>query len=394
MKRKVILRAPVLSQSGYGVHSRQVARWLIEREKALGDIELSIHPVQWGITPWYVDATAKDGLVGDILKHSNGNKGPFDISFQVQLPNEWDPKLATVNVGVTAGVETNVCNPSWIGNVKQMTHVIVPSEFAKSTFERTASLNGEKLDNEISVIPESFINRILDPGEIDVDFETPFNFLLVGQMTGRNADNDRKNIFNTIRWFCEAFKDDPGVGLVIKTNHGRDTKVDRKVTKDTLKSALRHVRKGDYPKIHMIHGALSDEELSGLYRHPKIKAFLTLTRGEGFGLPILEAAASGLPVIATNWSGHTDFLKLGRFVKLDFELKTVHPSRIDKKIFMPNAKWAEVDGDDVKRKLKKFRERHEVPTGWAQDLAVQVKEKFSFGVILPQYERLMEALTK
>ena len=45
-----------------------------------------------------------------------------------------------------------------------------------------------------------------------------------------------------------------------------------------------------------------------MYNHPKVKAHLTFTHGEGFGRPLLEATFAGLPVCASNWSGHLDFL--------------------------------------------------------------------------------------
>lgn len=394
MTKKVVLRAPVLSQSGYGVHARQIARWLMGRS----DVELSVIPVQWGVTPWYINPKCKDGFIGELMKRSKSDSGPWDLSFQLQLPDEWDPKLATRNVGVTAGVETDVCNPEWIKRSLQMDGVVVPSQFIKSVFERTCAKMENPdvagLSSRLAVIPESFIDDVLDPNvpALDVDFETSFNFLLVGQLTGHSSNTDRKNIFNTVKWFCETFKDDSDVGLVIKTNNGRETKIDRRVTNDMLSQLLRAVRSGPYPKIHFIHGMLEDKEMAGLYRHPKVKALLTLTRGEGFGLPILEAAASGLPVIATNWSAHTEFLKQGRFVKLDFELKDIHKTRVDKRIFMPGAKWADVVETDVKRKLRKFKDSSDAPKSWADELKPKIQAQYSAEAIKRIYDDTLKGL--
>ena len=261
MKKKVVLRAPVLSQSGYGVHSRQLARWLMGRS----DVELSVIPVQWGVTPWYINPECLGGFIGELMKRSKPDSGPWDLSFQLQLPDEWDPKLAARNVGVTAGVETDVCNPEWVKRALQMDGVIVPSQFIKSVFERTCAkmekpdISG--LSSRLAVVPESFIDEVLDPAlpALDIDFETPFNFLMVGQLTGNSSNTDRKNIFNTVKWFCETFKDDADVGLVIKTNNGRETKIDRRVTNDMLSQLLRAVRSGPNPKIHFIHGMLEDQ---------------------------------------------------------------------------------------------------------------------------------------
>ena len=131
---------------------------------------------------------------------------------------------------------------------------------------------------------------------------------------------------------CESFANDPDVGIVLKTNSGKGTKIDRNVTLRVVNQVISEIRKGPYPRIHLVHGNLTSEEVAGIYKHPKIKALVALTRGEGFGLPILEAAASGLPIIATPWSGHMDFLSRGKFIPVEYSLQEIPGSRIDNKI--------------------------------------------------------------
>lgn len=389
-KKKVILRAPFLSQSGYGIHSRQVARYLLSRP----DVDLVTTPVQWGQTPWLLDANDKHGLIGELMSRATSAQGPFDASFQIQLPNEWDPRMARVNVGITAGVETTVCNPQWVKCVNDMTHVVVPTSFVKSTFMKSGNLTG---DGElVTVIPESFLDEVADASipPMHIELSTKFNFLSVGQLTGGDPASDRKNIHNMLKWFCETFSGDADVGLIIKTNSGRDTKIDRQLTTDVIRQVLGAVRKGPYPAVYLLHGAMSDAEVAGLYRHPTVKAFISLSRGEGFGLPILEAAASGLPVIATNWSGYLDFMNMGKFIKLDFELRQLPKSRLDNNIFMPEAKWADVDEHDVKRKLRKFYDSPTIPTQWAMGLKDTIRREFSFQAISKQYDTLWDSLMK
>jgi len=192
------------------------------------------------------------------------------------------------------------------------------------------------------VIPESFYDCIeKSPDPIDLDFSTSFNFLIFGQLTGFNPENDRKNIFYTIKWLCETFKDDEDVGIVIKTNSGKNTRIDRENTAQLLKKLLGEVRLGPLPRVHFLHGTFSQQEIASIYQHSKIKALVSLTRGEGFGLPLLEAAASGLPIIATNWSGHKDFLDHGQFLDVKYQLEEIHESRIDNHIFRKGARWAQ-----------------------------------------------------
>lgn len=386
LKKKVLLRAPVLSHSGYGVHSRQIARWLLSKD----DVDLTVHPVQWGITPWQLDVNAYDGLIGQLMSKSKVDSNDFDVSFQVQLPNEWS-RLAKKNIGITAGVETTICNPDWVSAVNAMDKVIVPTTFIKNVFEKSGNLKKDK----VFVVPESYTGSVVQvENSLNIEFSTKFNFLLLGQLTSGHSESDRKNIFNTIKWFCEAFSNDPDVGLVIKTNNGRETKIDRKVTTDMIKNVIASCRKTEFPKIHLLHGAMTDEEIVGLYKHPTIKCLLTLTRGEGFGLPILEAAACGLPVMATGWSGHLDFMNLGKFIKIDFELKQIPKNRVDNKIFMPEAKWADVNQDDVKRKLIKFRDKSATPLQWAKELQKTIINEYSFTSIKEKYENIWDQLMK
>ena len=140
----------------------------------------------------------------------------------------------------------------------------------------------------------------------------------------------------------------------------------------------------------MLHGDMNDHEVASLYRHPQVKALVAATRGEGFGLPILEAAASGLPIIATDWSGHLDFLKLGKFVSLMYQLADVHPSRIDGKIFVKGARWANPSEDDFKKRVTKFRTSSMIPHEWAADLALQLSKSFGFEAVTKCYDTVLK----
>jgi glycosyltransferase involved in cell wall biosynthesis len=117
-----------------------------------------------------------------------------------------------------------------------------------------------------------------------------------------------------------------------------------------------------------------------------------LTRGEGFGLPLLEAAASGLPVITTNWSGHLDFMNLGKFIPVDFTLIDIPATRVDNSIFVAGTKWAQPIEADFKKRLTKFKESHITPRQWAEELSVKCQKSFSRTAILDNYAKLTDAL--
>jgi hypothetical protein len=156
MKKKVLLRGPFTIASGYGVHARQIAKWFYDNQDVF-DVKFELTP--WGECYSIVDTEQDGGLIGWIYQSmamESDYKSIFDLSVQVQLPNEWDASKAKTNIGVTAGVETTICNPEWLRAINCMSKVVVPSEFTKSTFEKTSELTGIKIITDIVVIPESF----------------------------------------------------------------------------------------------------------------------------------------------------------------------------------------------------------------------------------------------
>lgn len=347
--KKVILRAPVLTQSGYGVHARQVARWLLGRS----DVDLSINAMPWGDTPWHIDATALDGLVGALMERTQppeSLRGHGSVSFQLQLPHEWDPMLADINIGMTAGVETDRCSPEWITACNRMSAVVVPSKHVETCLRASGSVTVP-----IHVVPEAWSSSCtLEDNELPSGpkLDDEINILVFGQLTGTNPYNDRKNTFFAIRWLCELFADDPRVGIVLKTNACRNTLIDRDIVLNALRGVLGQVRvPGKGPRLHLVHGDMSDAEVVSLYRNPRVRALVAPTRGEGFGLPILEAAACGLPVVATAWSGHVDFLG-DCYSPVQYQLEQVHQTRVDGKIFVKGARWAMPNEQDFKRRVR------------------------------------------
>lgn len=378
--KSVVIRAPLLSISGYGEHSRQVFKFLLSQK----NIDLKTQVVQWGSTSWFINPDDLGGLIGDVMNRSTSTQEGFDVSFQVQLPDEWSTDLAKINVGITAGVETDICSQKWIDCINKMDLVIVPSIHVKKTFEKSGIVT-----TPIKVIGEWYQEELdLEPLEsvTNIDFGTSFNFLCVSQLTALNNESDRKNIVNTIKWFCESFSNDKDVGLVLKTNLGRGTMIDRVNVYSVVSKAISAFRKTQYPKIHVLHGSMTPHEIASLYRHPTFKGFINLTRGEGFGIPILDATIAGLPVIATNWSGHLDFMNLGKFVGVDYTLENVPKEKIDGRIFVENAKWAQPSELDFKKRLNKFRNSYTVPKEWANNLSLKCKEKFSRNYLEKEYD--------
>jgi glycosyltransferase involved in cell wall biosynthesis len=385
---KVLLRAPLLTNSGYGVHSRQVFEWLNEKK----DIDLHVECLNWGMTPWIVNKDHEAGLIGKIMECSKPLTPPYDISFQLQLPDEWDTRLGKINIGMSAVVETDRCNPRWVEACNNMDHVIVPSNFTKAVLKRSGMLK-----TKVTVIPEWYNTFIDDETQTINDnkelnkIKTDFNFLIISQLNSTNAQDDRKNIFNTIKWLCEEFRGDSSVGIILKTNSGKGTTIDKKITKNILAQMLKAVKKKNFPKVYLVHGNMKREEVASFYKRKDVKCYVSATRGEGYGLPLVDAAAAGIPVIATNWSGHLDFLK-DKFTKINYTLTPIRKEKIDNRIFLEGFRWAEPDENDFKQKVRKiynnFHETQEI----ANLLKIETNYNFSKIAIQEVYNQFYKNL--
>ena len=307
---KVLVRGPALTRTGYGEHCRFVIRALRQVE----DIDLHVLPVNWGQSSWVWENTEERDWLDSIIKKTalyaqqTGGKPHYDISVQVTIPNEWQ-KMAPVNIGITAGIETTKVAPGWIQKANEMDKVITISEHSKKTFletvyegidQRTGQKGFLRCLKPIEIVHYPVKNFDSLP-ELSLNLSTEFNFLTVAQW------GPRKNLHSTIRWFVEEFIDNPDVGLIVKTFLKGGSVIDRYGIENELKNFLSNYENRKC-KIYFLHGDLEEEEMHSLYNHDSVKALISLTHGEGFGLPLFEAAYSGLPVVATDWSGHLDFL--------------------------------------------------------------------------------------
>ena len=135
-------------------------------------------------------------------------------------------------------------------------------------------------------------------------------YLFVGRWMQGELGHDRKNVGLLVKMFYEVFK---GVknkpALILKTSVVGGSLSDREEILRRLDMIKESVPGEDLPTIYLLHGELSDKEMNELYNHPKIKTMVCLTKGEGFGRPLLEFSLTNKPIITTGWSGHTDFFK-------------------------------------------------------------------------------------
>ncbi len=355
MKKKILLKGPVLTRSGYGEQARFALRSLRSREDLF---DIYIQPLQWGKTSWLNDMNEERAWMDQTIEktiHHIQQGGRFDISLQVTIPNEFEA-LAPVNIGYTAGIETTKVAHEWILKSNQMDKIIVVSNHSKNVFLNTVyeAVNkntGEEVQLKMNTPVEAVnypVKTFDSLPEIQINVDTSFNFLAVAQF------GPRKNLPNTIKWFVEEFRNDD-VGLILKANIAKNCLLDREQLQIQLKQMLAGLGEKKC-KVYLLHGDMTDEEMHALYSHPKVDAFVALPHGEGFGLPIFEAAYSGLPVVATGWSGQLDFLVdedgQSQFYNVAFDLQPVQKEVVWKGVLIENSMWAYPRESSAKEQMR------------------------------------------
>jgi glycosyltransferase involved in cell wall biosynthesis len=377
MKPLVFVSCPIDTYSGYGARSRDIVLALIKSEK----YDVKVLPQRWGNTPFGFlkqDNLDHKLIIDCIWNQPQLPKQP-DCWIQITVPNEFQP-VGKFNIGMTAGIETTLCAPGWIDGLNKMNLNLVSSEHAKavfknSTFEEKNNQTGQvvrkiELTAPIEVLFEGVntniyqkIDAVNDSEVWDIVYgiKEDFNFLYVGHWLQGELGQDRKDTGMLIKTFLETFKDKKQKpGLILKTSSVNHSIMDREEILDRIRK-IQGLVDGDLPNVYLIHGELSDDEINELYNHPKVKAHVSFTKGEGYGRPLLEASISQKPVIVSDWSGHLDFLKPEMSVLLSGELRQIHPSAVVQDMLVPESGWFTVDYkkasetlEDVYKNYKKY----------------------------------------
>ena len=398
-KPTLVFQAPVATRSGYGDHARDLLHslWKLDR------FDIKVISTRWGATP--MDALNYDNefhkwIVNNIIQSPQQKP---DVYIQVTVPNEFQ-QIGHYNIGITAGIETTHCALDWVHGCNRMDLIITPSEHAKKSLvdtiyneqdKQTGKLIAQhRIQKPVEVLFEGFDENdfgtdvVAHISELD-EVKEDFAFLFVGHWLKGDLGEDRKNVGMMIKTFAMAFKNEKAKpALILKTSTAGFSIMDR----ERLVSKIRETLGKDYKSVpvYLLHGDLTAAQMNGLYEHPKVKAMLNFTKGEGFGRPLLEFSLTGKPVIVSDWSGHLDFLKSGA-VLLDGELKNVHESAADN-FLLKEAKWFNVNVSKALPLIKDVYKNYDKYKIEAFQLGKQNKQNFSlskmtqlFDTILNQY---------
>jgi glycosyltransferase involved in cell wall biosynthesis len=407
MKPYLVFYGPVETFSGYGSRSRDLVKVLIKSNK----YDVGIISCQWGNTPFgflQENNPEHKQILEKIIPGGQLTRQP-DVFIMNTIPNEFQP-IGKYNIGITAGIETTTCDASWIDGVNKMDLTLVSSNHAKQVFESSSfeqrNAQGQVLRvirlekpvevlfegvntdiyNDTSCCIETDVNDVLD------SITENFNFLFVGHWLQGTLGQDRKDVGMLIKTFLETFKGKgKKPGLILKTSSATYSIMDRDNIIDKIGQIRKLVGKDEeLPNIYLLHGELTDEEINELYNHPKIKAHISFTKGEGYGRPLLEATLSKKPVIAPNWSGHIDFLRSDMSILLPGSINQIHPSAVVQNMLLPESGWFTVDYKAASEMIKDVYINYEKYIVNAKRQAYLSRTEFSLDKMSEKLNQILE----
>jgi glycosyltransferase involved in cell wall biosynthesis len=393
-KPTLVVSCPVDTYSGYGARARDFVQSIIDLDK----YDVKILSQRWGGTRFgYLKDHNNESLFSRIVPQLTAQP---DIWIQITVPNEFQ-KVGKYNIGVTAGIETTLCDPSWIQGCNNMDLVLVSAQHAKTVFEeskfnmqdnQTGQITGTvELQTKVEVLFEGAdiekYTPLALPTKLKLDeIDEQFCFLTVGHWLPGALGEDRKNIGYTVKAFLETFKNKKNApGLILKVQAGSGTSImDREAVLDRI-DAIRKTVKGKLPNVYLLHGDMTDAEVNELYNHGRVKAMISLTKGEGFGRPLLEFSLVNKPIIVSGWSGHIDFLDNQFTKQIGGTLNNVHPSAAIEKMILQESQWFRPDDALTGKALKDVFEDYKVYKELAKRQGHRSRTQFS-------YEKMRETL--
>jgi hypothetical protein len=394
MKPLFVISCPIDCYSGYSSRSRDLVKSIIELDK----YDVKILPQRWGDNPWgFINDNPEWKFLEQYMLTSSQLPKQPEIWAQITVPNEFQP-IGKYNIGFTAGIETTIASPEFIEGCNRMDLTIVSSKHSSdvlksSSFEQKDQNNQTvkiiKLEKPVEVLfegadltqyfpiddkdlPENNLVSTMD------EIPESFAYLFVGHWLSGDFNEDRKNVGLLVKAFYETFKNKSKKPcLILKTSTGPSSYMDRENVLGKIRQIRETVSSNDLPNIYLLHGEFKDEEINHLYNHPKVKAMVNLTKGEGFGRPLLEFSLFKKPIITSYWSGHIDFLDSEMICGVRGTLTNVHPSAANQ-FLLKESQWFSPDHGEVGFYLKDVFENYKKYLEGAKRQTYRSKTMFNY----------------
>lgn len=399
----LVFCGPVATRSGYGEHARDLLTSLFRMNK----FNIKVISINWGMTPMNAlnESNPEHKEIMDAI--IPGMTEQPDVWIQCTIPNEFQP-VGKYNIGVTAGIETDLCSGEWVEGCNRMNLVLVPSKHAKDVFLNTKYEKRDKQTNQpigsveittpIEVLHEGVrtdvFNRNLPSSEelTNTLNEIPedFCYLFVGHWLKGDFGQDRKDVSGLLMTFFETFGDTENPpALLLKSSGGAFSVTDKSKTMEKINLIKKMVKKSKLPNVYLLYGDLTEQEMNTLYNHDKVKAMVSFTKGEGYGRPLAEFITTGKPVLVSGWSGHVDFVNPAFHVYLDGQLTQVHPSSVWEGVIQPESSWFTVNYQSASTLMSQVYKKYKTYLNNSKKSIQEIETKWSFDAMTGRFDNYL-----
>ena len=402
MKNTFVVSCPIDTYSGYGARSRDFVKSLIQLDK----YDVKILSQRWGnTTKGFIENNKKEwGFLEKLI--IPGLQEKPDYWCMITVPNEFQ-SVGKYNIGLTAGIETTNCDIEWVKGCNRMDLILTSSEHSKGTFINSKFQNSENKDDIIEI--KKPIEVLFEGGNLDIykiikkftnkdlynqidSINEDFAYLNVGHWMQGNFSHDRKNIAFTIKSFYETFKNKENPpALILKTCRVNSSIGDKEVIQRKISDIRDSIDGKILPSVYLLHGEFTDNEMNEIYNHPKIKAMVSFTKGEGFGRPLLEFSLIDKPIIASGWSGHLDFLHKDHTALCGGKVNEIDKSAQVKGMLIEGSRWFDIDHNYVNHFYNDIFNNYDNWLNKSKDQGKVSRKEFCFDKMV---ERLKELIDK
>jgi len=389
MKNTFVVSCPIDTYSGYGARARDFVKSLVELDK----YDIKILSQRWGnTTQGFINDNKEEwGFLEKLI--IPGLQEKPDYWCQITVPNEFQA-VGKYNIGLTAGIETTGCDIEWIKGCNRMDLILTSSEHSKSSFLNSHYQNSNNKDDIIKVTKP--IEVLFEGGNLDIykiikkfknkelydqinSISEDFAYLNVGHWMQGNFGHDRKNIALTIKSFYETFKNKENPpALILKCCRVNSSVGDKETIQRKISDIRDSIEGKNIPSVYLLHGEFTDREMNELYNHPKVKAMVSFTKGEGFGRPLLEFSLIDKPIIASGWSGQLDFLCKEHVALCGGKINPIDKSAQVKGMLIEGSEWFDVDHNYVNHFYNDVFDNYDVWLGRSKNQGKHSRENYSF----------------
>jgi len=358
-KMKVNWYSPISDPSGYSY----VARWLL-RELLKANVEIAFKEMY----QWNPGLSSEKYGTNDIIRKLKRKAFESAPKISLVLPDQFSREEGMYNIGYSM-FETDRISDVWAFMCNRMDECWVPTVFNYNTF-RKSGVEKSKL-------------RVM-PFGVDVDLFSPKVEPLKLLET-----EDRFVFFSDFQWsirkgwdvllkaYYEEFSRDEDVCLVLKVYEAipGDPRSEAVILRD-VKSIKRRFNKA-LPKVLWFRHMLSDAMMPSLYK--AADCFVSTTRGEGWGLGLIQAMSMELPSIVTGWSAHTDYANESNAYMIDYEMIETHASMLWHPSYK-NAFYADPSIEHTRSLMRQVYENYEEAKAKGIQARKDIKKNYTWEI--------------